>query len=213
MDIWKWILALAILVGARVLLGWWSRRLKEQREAEANREPAGPSAGGAATATRQMDAIPTEVEPEVSVPEDKEDVAPQPEPEEPAVSTAEVPGLDEAEEAVTRAVEVPVPSASEGPVAGDVGVPPQSAPETPVPDDLRRIEGIGPKISGVLQAAGVATYAQLAAADVARLRQILTEAGVRANPTTWPDQAKLAAAGLWDDLQALQDKLQGGRRT
>jgi hypothetical protein len=32
-----------------------------------------------------------------------------------------------------------------------------------------------------------------------------------ANPTTWPDQAGLAAAGEWDRLKALQDGLKGGR--
>lgn len=213
MDIWKWILALAILVGARVLLGWWSRRLKEEREAEANREPAGPGTGGAATATRQIDVIPTEAEPETSAVEDEQAVAPEPEPEEPVLSTAEVPDPGESEAAATRGVEVPVLSAPEEPAATDVGAPPLGTAETPGPDDLKRIEGIGPKISGALQAAGVGTYAQLAEADVARLRQILTEAGIRATPITWPEQAKLAAAGQWDDLQALQDELQGGRRT
>jgi predicted flap endonuclease-1-like 5' DNA nuclease len=64
------------------------------------------------------------------------------------------------------------------------------------PDNLRRIEGVGPKISGVLQEAGITTFKQLAAADVDQLRQILREAGVRtANPATWPEQASLAAAG------------------
>jgi predicted flap endonuclease-1-like 5' DNA nuclease len=86
----------------------------------------------------------------------------------------------------------------------------------PVPvssDDLRRIEGIGPKISGVLQGAGITTFAQLAAADVGQLRQILREAGVRvANPTTWPEQAELAAVGQWDELGALQATFKGGRR-
>ena len=81
------------------------------------------------------------------------------------------------------------------------------------PDDLKRIEGVGPKISGVLQGAGITTFRQLAAADVGQLRQILREAGVRAaNPTTWPEQAGLAAAGQWDGLVALQAMLKGGRR-
>jgi small subunit ribosomal protein S2 len=31
------------------------------------------------------------------------------------------------------------------------------------------------------------------------------------DPTTWPKQAKLAAKGKWDELQALKDSLQGGR--
>jgi predicted flap endonuclease-1-like 5' DNA nuclease len=84
------------------------------------------------------------------------------------------------------------------------------------PDDLKRIEGIGPKISSVLQAAGIATFAQLAATDVGRLRQILEEENPNllrlADPTTWPDQARLAADGAWEALEKLQDELKGGRR-
>jgi predicted flap endonuclease-1-like 5' DNA nuclease len=84
-------------------------------------------------------------------------------------------------------------------------------------DDLKRIEGIGPKISSVLQAAGIATFAQLAGTDVDRLRQILAESDPNllrlANPTTWPEQAKLAAEGQWEALSKLQDELKGGRRT
>jgi hypothetical protein len=81
------------------------------------------------------------------------------------------------------------------------------------PDDLKRIEGIGPKISGVLAAAGIQTFGQLADADVGRLQQILTDAGMTlADPGSWPEQARLAAAGDWTALQKLQDELQGGRR-
>jgi NADH-quinone oxidoreductase subunit I len=93
--------------------------------------------------------------------------------------------------------------------------------ETPVPaaapakaDDLTKIEGIGPKISGLLQAAGINAFTELAAADVSKLRQILTEAGSQfqlADPTSWPAQAKLAAEGKWDALEGMQDQLKGGR--
>lgn len=81
------------------------------------------------------------------------------------------------------------------------------------PDDLKRIEGIGPKISQVLQAAGITTFELLAAADADQLAQILQDAKIRvADPTTWPEQARLAAAGDWKGLQALQARLKGGRR-
>ncbi len=90
------------------------------------------------------------------------------------------------------------------------------AEEAPAsPDDLTRIEGIGPKISGLLHEAGITTFAQLAATDVETLRQILVRAGRRfamASPETWPEQAELAAKGAWDALKALQDQLKGGRR-
>jgi hypothetical protein len=81
------------------------------------------------------------------------------------------------------------------------------------PDDLEIIEGIGPKIAAVLQAAGITTFSQLAAADPARLRAILDEGGVRlADPRSWPEQALLAAAGDMDGLNALQSRLTAGRQ-
>jgi NADH-quinone oxidoreductase subunit I len=88
--------------------------------------------------------------------------------------------------------------------------------ETPPakPDDLTKIEGIGPKIAELLQAAGINTFVDLAAAEVDRIQQILADAGARyklADPTSWPEQAKLAAEGKWDELEKLQDQLEGGR--
>jgi len=82
------------------------------------------------------------------------------------------------------------------------------------PDDLKLIEGIGPKISSLLQAAGIMTFAHLASTDVKRLKQIIADAGLTAlaDPTSWPEQATLAAAGQWDALETLQDELKGGRR-
>jgi predicted flap endonuclease-1-like 5' DNA nuclease len=83
----------------------------------------------------------------------------------------------------------------------------------PAADNLKRIEGIGPKISGLLQAAGIVTFAQLASADVSALRGLLREAGLTlADPGTWPEQAQLAAAGEWDAFNVLQRELKGGRR-
>jgi len=83
------------------------------------------------------------------------------------------------------------------------------------PDDLTKIEGIGPKIEQVLAAAGITTFAQLAATPVAQLRAILDAAGNRyriTDPTTWPDQAALAAAGDWAAFNELVGKLKAGRR-
>lgn len=89
---------------------------------------------------------------------------------------------------------------------------PVPEPAPPTPDDLRRIEGVGPKISTLLQQAGITTFAQLSVTDVSQLKRILREAGIRANPGTWPEQAGLAAAGDWDALETLQAELKGGRR-
>ncbi|APG65593.1 50S ribosomal protein L21 [Tenacibaculum todarodis] len=77
-------------------------------------------------------------------------------------------------------------------------------------DDLKKIEGIGPKIAETLVAAGLATFADLAKAKPAAISEII--AGVRGNHVTdtWPKQAKLAADGKWDELKDLQDILDGG---
>ncbi len=82
------------------------------------------------------------------------------------------------------------------------------------PDNLKKIEGIGPKIAEILNKAGIYTFTNLAQTPVDRLKGILADAGNRYklhNPQTWPQQAALAAAGDWDALQTLQDRLDGGR--
>lgn len=83
-----------------------------------------------------------------------------------------------------------------------------------VPSDLKRVEGIGPKIEEILNNAGIHTFQQLAESNVERLQTVLQEAGERyrmADPHTWPEQARLAAEEKWDELAALQDQLKGGR--
>jgi predicted flap endonuclease-1-like 5' DNA nuclease len=88
-------------------------------------------------------------------------------------------------------------------------LPPEMPP--PVPDDLKKLEGIGPRVEAVLKAAGIETFAQLAAAEVDRLAAILDEADYQyMNPGSWPEQARLAADEDWDALQKLMDELTGG---
>lgn len=87
-------------------------------------------------------------------------------------------------------------------------------PEEASPDDLKKIEGIGPKVSQILNENGILTFAQLAQTEVSRLREILQEAGPRfriMEPDSWPEQAGLAAKGNWEDLTKLQDELDGGK--
>lgn len=82
------------------------------------------------------------------------------------------------------------------------------------PDDLKKIEGIGPKMSRALNDAGIFTFAQLADANEEQLTQAVEDAGMRLAPSlpTWAEQANLAAKGDWDGLQTLQDSLKGGRK-
>jgi hypothetical protein len=90
--------------------------------------------------------------------------------------------------------------------------PPAGTPSST--DDLTIIEGIGPKIASLLQEAGIVSFAMLAGTPQEELDEILTSARLRriSDPTTWPDQARLAAAGEWEALQQLQNTLKGGRR-
>ena len=82
-------------------------------------------------------------------------------------------------------------------------------------DDLKKIEGIGPKIAELLNAAGISTFAELAKAKLATLQGVLDAAGSRYkmhDPGTWAKQAKLAADGNWEKLAAWQEELKGGKK-
>jgi predicted flap endonuclease-1-like 5' DNA nuclease len=122
-----------------------------------------------------------------------------------------------AEEAGEEAQDLVEEEADVGTIEAEAGEPEPTEPAPEVePDDLKRIEGIGPKISSILQDAGISTYAQLASAEVTALEQILEKESPRllriANPTTWPEQAKLAEVGDWDALKAMQGSFRRGRR-
>ena len=80
-------------------------------------------------------------------------------------------------------------------------------------DDLKKVEGIGPKIEELCNDIGIWTFAALATTPVERLQEMLDAAGPNyriANPETWPRQAELADAGKWDELKEYQDFLSGG---
>ena len=93
--------------------------------------------------------------------------------------------------------------------------PAKTATAVATPDDLTKIEGIGPKMSAALIAAGIDTYAKLADSTEDALNQAIQDAGMRLAPSlgTWAEQSALARDGKWEELDALQDSLQGGRRT
>jgi len=81
-------------------------------------------------------------------------------------------------------------------------------------DDLTVVEGIGPKINDLLHTVGIKTYQTLSEQSPDQLRHVLDAARFPSstNPESWPAQAKLAANGQWDALQALKDALHKGRR-
>lgn len=81
-------------------------------------------------------------------------------------------------------------------------------------DDLKIVEGIGPKIEGLYHEAGIKTWKKLSETAVEKSRAILDAAGSRYaihNPETWALQAQLAYEGKWKELKELQDSLNAGK--
>ena len=81
-------------------------------------------------------------------------------------------------------------------------------------DDLKLIEGIGPKGEEVLHAAGIKTFADLAGTSAEKIKEILDASEGHfnaADTTTWAQQAQMAAEGKFDELKAWQEELKGGK--
>jgi predicted flap endonuclease-1-like 5' DNA nuclease len=81
-------------------------------------------------------------------------------------------------------------------------------------NDLKLVEGIGPKIEKLLIDAGIDTWEKLGHSKVEDLQAILDEAGSRfslADPSSWPKQGELADQERWKELENYQDFLQGGK--
>jgi predicted flap endonuclease-1-like 5' DNA nuclease len=90
------------------------------------------------------------------------------------------------------------------------------AKERAMQDDFSHLDGVGPKISATLRSAGVKTFAKLATKEVDDIKEILVAKNPNllrlSDPTTWPEQAGMAAEGRWEDLKALQEGLKERRR-
>ena len=82
-------------------------------------------------------------------------------------------------------------------------------------EDLKKIEGIGPKIEELLNSHGINSYTDLANSSGEIIKQFLDDAGPQYRlhePDTWPQQAKLASEGCWEDLEKYQDAIINGRK-
>lgn len=81
-------------------------------------------------------------------------------------------------------------------------------------DDLTKIEGIGPKIAEALNQAGLTTFKAVASSNAEAIKAILDAAEgnfAAHDPSTWSEQADMAAKGEWDKLTEWQDQLNGGK--
>ncbi len=160
-----------------------------------------PAEAPAAEAPAEVPATET-VNVEAAAPE-----APAPEPvvEEAAPETPAPEPVVEAPAEEEVAVEVEEVVEEAAPVA-------EAAPAKP--DDLKKIEGIGPKIAEVLTNGGIVTFADLGNSTPEKIREILDAAEgnfAAHDPGTWPKQGKMAADGNWDELKKWQDELDGGK--
>ncbi|MBE14914.1 MAG: hypothetical protein ABNH00_07040 [Dokdonia sp.] len=75
-------------------------------------------------------------------------------------------------------------------------------------NDLKIIEGIGPKIAELFEAHKITTWEKLANTSVEHCAVILKTGGNRFefhNPATWPEQARMATIGAWEELKNWQD--------
>lgn len=112
----------------------------------------------------------------------------------------------------------PAPAAKEAaaPVVKEAPAPVAETPAPAVeatPDDLTKIEGIGPKTSAALIAAGISSFETLSTSSMADIQKVLDkEANLsHLDPTTWAAQSKMASNEEWEALQKWQDELDGGK--
>lgn len=78
-------------------------------------------------------------------------------------------------------------------------------------EDLTKILGITPKIQTLLKSESIISYVELGRCTIKKLLIILDIANNKKKInyyTTWAKQAKLAAAGKWEDLADLQKKIE-----
>jgi large subunit ribosomal protein L21 len=116
-----------------------------------------------------------------------------------------------AKKAAPKAEKAPAPKVEK---MADAPAAEAKAPKAKKADDLKIIEGIGPKAADVLVAAGIDTFAKLAKTKAEKVKEILDAAEAKVqhlDPTTWAQQAQLAADGKMDELKKLQDELNGGK--
>lgn len=101
---------------------------------------------------------------------------------------------------------------------GIVDLPPDAAmpvfsPENIKTNDLKVVNGIGPKIAQMLINRGITTWKALSETSPSYLTAILHEDGGERfrihNPESWPQQALLLHEGRWDEFRDLLERLEG----
>jgi predicted flap endonuclease-1-like 5' DNA nuclease len=81
-------------------------------------------------------------------------------------------------------------------------------------DDLKLVEGIGPKIEGLFHNFDIKTWKALSETSVAKCQEVLDSGGDRYqvhDPASWPMQARMAFEGKWKALARWQDEHKRGK--
>ena len=81
-------------------------------------------------------------------------------------------------------------------------------------DDLKLVEGIGPKIEGLFHNFDIKTWKALSETPIEKCQEVLDSGGERYrihNPGSWPLQAKMAYEGEWEKLAKWQSEHKGGK--
>lgn len=101
-----------------------------------------------------------------------------------------------------------------GPISFDAKAAQAIFGKTILEDDLKIVEGIGPKIEIMFKAAGIDTWKALSETSVAGCQDILKKGGDRYkihDPASWPMQAKMCYEGKWSELYRWQEEHDHGK--
>lgn len=81
-------------------------------------------------------------------------------------------------------------------------------------DDLKVIEGIGPKIESLFHNYDIKTWEALARTSVAKCHEVLESGGDRFrvhDPASWPMQARMCSENKWKELYRWQEEHKHGK--
>ncbi len=81
-------------------------------------------------------------------------------------------------------------------------------------DDLKIVEGIGPKIEGLFHNFDIKTWEALSKTSVSKCQEVLDSGGERYkihDPASWPMQAKMCYEGKWKELFRWQEEHKHGK--
>jgi predicted flap endonuclease-1-like 5' DNA nuclease len=122
---------------------------------------------------------------------------------------------------LTQKVELVVPVEAVAPTTGTEVLLPFNAQaaksvfgKTIKQNDLKIVEGIGPKIQQLFNSFDIKTWKDLSETAVAKCQEILDSGGARYqihDPASWPMQAKMAYEGKWKELHKWQEEHKRGK--